>query len=159
MLYPISTPKPNSAEDFIGFIDTEGRIVVPPSFEAGAYFSEGKAAVVCADSKSGFIDSSGTTVIPPLFQGLGRFQDGLCSIGAVGVVGYIDHQGQITIPRIFEEQRVQGFGKGVAGVQIDGPWLCGQAGIRRRQIVLGRICARAEEMKMRPDQRRRVGGR
>src|SRR5450631_4004597 len=111
MLYPISKPKPNSADSLAGFIDAEGRVVVPPSFEAASYFSEGKGAVVYADGNSGFLDNLGAQVIPPLFQGLGRFHDGLCSIGSGGRVGYIDHGGnwfispQFLIASSFSEGR------------------------------------------------------
>ena len=59
MLYPISVPKPDSAEDWIGYIDRSGKVVVKPSYEAGAYFSEGFAAVCRDDGLSGFIDADG----------------------------------------------------------------------------------------------------
>jgi hypothetical protein len=72
MLYPISVPKPNSAEDRIGFINAEGHQVVQSSYAAGSYFFEGKACIVEDNSKSGFIDTLGNLVIPCRFEGLGN---------------------------------------------------------------------------------------
>ena len=74
MLYPISVPKPNSAEDLVGFISAEGQVVVRPSYAGGSYFFEGKASVVDGSGKSGFIDDLGNLVIPCRFEGPRKVQ-------------------------------------------------------------------------------------
>jgi hypothetical protein len=114
MLYPISIPRANSAEDLIGFIDAQGHVVVQPSYAGGSYFFEGKASVVDLNGKSGFIDYSGALVIPWRFQGLGKFKDGLCAING----GFIDHAGKWFIePRFLV---TGGFSEGRAFVSLDG---------------------------------------
>ncbi|MBV8844761.1 MAG: WG repeat-containing protein, partial [Bryobacterales bacterium] len=114
MLYPISVPKPNSAEDLIGFINAEGHVVVRPCYAGGSYFSEGKAAVVDWNGKSGFIDDLGELVIPCRFKGLGKFRNGLCSING----GFIDHSGEWLIePRFLVASN---FSEGCAFVSLDG---------------------------------------
>lgn len=97
MLYPISQPKPNSAEDLIGFIDTEGRVVVRPSYTRGSYFFEGKACVVDLNGKSGFISHSGDLIIPCRFKGLGKFRNGVCAING----GFLTHEGKCSSNRAF----------------------------------------------------------
>lgn len=114
MLYPISTPKANSAEDLIGFINAEGNVVVRPTYAAGAYFFEGKAAVVDHNGKAGFINDVGKLVIPCRFKGLGKFRNGLCSING----GFIDHTGKWLIePRFLVASE---FSEGRAFSSLDG---------------------------------------
>jgi WG containing repeat len=93
MLYPTSHPKPNSADDLIGYVDHFGREIVPPSYAVGGYFAEGLAGVVREDGLSGFIDESGREQIGFKFQGVGIFHEGVCSIGSGSAVGLIDHAG------------------------------------------------------------------
>jgi hypothetical protein len=81
MLYPISIPKPDSAEDPIGYIDPSGRVAVKPTLRSGAYFSEGFASVCRYDGLSGFIDTEGEIKIPFKYCGLGLFHEGLCPNG------------------------------------------------------------------------------
>ncbi|HEX6466938.1 MAG TPA: WG repeat-containing protein, partial [Terriglobales bacterium] len=114
MLYPISTPKPNSADDLIGFIDSYGRVIVQPLYAAGSFFFEGKASVVDWNGKSGFIDNTGNLAIPCEFQGLGNFKDGLCAQSG----GYIDHIGDWFIePRFIV---ASDFSEGRAFASTDG---------------------------------------
>ena len=81
MLYPISVPKPDSADDLVGYIDRAGQIVVSPIYAAGSYFSEGYASICREDGLSGFIDTRGDLRIPFKFRGLDLFHEGLCPIG------------------------------------------------------------------------------
>jgi hypothetical protein len=114
MLYPISVPIPNSSDDLIGYINAQGRVVVPPSYAGGSYFFEGKASVIAANGTSGFIDNSGNLAVPFRFSGLGIFKDGLCSING----GYIDHEGNWFIePRYLVTGE---FSEGRAFVSTDG---------------------------------------
>ncbi len=56
MLYPITIPRPSSPENVVGFIDTQGHVVVQPSYAVGSFFFEGKSSVVDSTGKSGFIN-------------------------------------------------------------------------------------------------------
>jgi hypothetical protein len=87
MLYPISTPIPNTPDDLIGYIDYCGQLSVPAVYKSGAFFSEGLAAVMNDDYKTGFIDERGTLIIPHKFQGLADFCGGVCRIGYINQIG------------------------------------------------------------------------
>jgi hypothetical protein len=118
MLYPISVPKPDSAEDLIGYVDGFGRVVVKPSYAAGSYFAEGLASVCREDGSSGFIDGDGRTNVPFRFCGIGLFNEGLCPIGQGSKVGYVDRSGSWQIePRFAVANR---FSEGLATVSPDG---------------------------------------
>ena len=102
----------------IGYIDRSGRIVVNPSYGAGAYFSEGFASVCREDGLSGFIDADGEVRIPFQFRGLGLFHEGLCPIGQGSTVGYLDRSGHWQIePRFAVAGR---FSEGLAKVSLSG---------------------------------------
>src|SRR6185437_7575772 len=105
-----------------GFIDHAGRWFIPPRFLIAAAFSEGRAFVSLDGDTFGFVDLKGDLVISPKFQQCRQFSEGLSGVYRDERWGYIDHQGQIKIPHVFEETRVQGFRDGLAGVKIDGMW-------------------------------------
>ena len=118
MLYPISVPKANSAEDLIGYIDYSGQVVVDPTYAAGAFFSEGFASVCREDGSSGFIDGEGHTRIPFRFRGLGLFNEGLCPIGQGSRVGYVSRNGEWQIEPRFAV--ASPFSEGLATASLDG---------------------------------------
>src|SRR5215813_496720 len=89
MLYPISEIAPEDTENLVGFINSDGHVVVSPRYSGASFYFEGKASVLDAAGKSGFIDSLGNLTIPFRFDGLGYFKSGLCSING----GFIDHFG------------------------------------------------------------------
>jgi hypothetical protein len=118
MLYPISVPKQDSADDLAGYIDEKGNVVVEPQYAAAGYFFEGLGSVCREDGLSGFIDARGEIVIPFAFRGLGQFHDGLCPIGQGVRLGYIRRTGEWQIaPRFAVGGR---FSEGVAKVSPDG---------------------------------------
>jgi hypothetical protein len=66
-----------------GFIDTTGKIIVPPIYDAELPFSQGLAAVKHND-KWGFIDKTGKEVIPFIFHDASSFTiDGLAAVSNV----------------------------------------------------------------------------
>jgi hypothetical protein len=62
-----------------GFIDLNGRIVIPPTFDNVWQFSEGLASA-WQNGLVGFIDRSGKFVIPPRYQYGKAFHDGLAEV-------------------------------------------------------------------------------
>lgn len=61
----------DSGKGLYGFIDENGKIVIPAKFKAAHDFSEGLAAFTCNDGSVeywGFIDDSGNEVIHPMFR-------------------------------------------------------------------------------------------
>jgi hypothetical protein len=89
-----------------GFIDRDGKQVIPPQFDNVYPFSEGLAGV-SVQEKYGFIDRSGKQVIPPTFDRAFSFKQGLAPVvmGEYGTVnakvGYIDRQGKLIIVGAF----------------------------------------------------------
>ena len=64
-----------------GYADSNGAIVIKPTFDKALNFSEGLAAVLTADGKWGFIDPTGKMVIPATYRlRPGRFSEGLAAV-------------------------------------------------------------------------------
>jgi hypothetical protein len=119
VLYPISVfERDDSPELLVGYIDARGTVAIPPVFQSGEHFSEGKAAVVAKEGLSGFIDSCGKVVIPYNFQGVGMFREGICPIGSGNRVGYINQSGRWLIEPKF--LIAMNFSEGRAFASTDG---------------------------------------
>lgn len=97
---------PFGRSDKVGFIDSQGREVIPERFSnAGdmAHFSDGLAPVFEAGQGSGYIDPSGKFVIGPTqVWGWGRpFHEGIAGVliwgknGERGRAGWIDRSGRL----------------------------------------------------------------
>jgi WG containing repeat len=79
-----------------GFIDKDGKLVIPARFTYVYPFSEGLAAVTESESGDtgwGYIDKSGIWVIPPRFDWASSFQFGLAPVSRKKDCGYIDKKG------------------------------------------------------------------
>lgn len=78
-----------------GFIDRQGKTVIPPQFDLTYGFSEGLAAVQI-DKKWGYIDATGRMVIAPrVFWNVKPFRNGLAQVQTEDEgVGYIDRSGK-----------------------------------------------------------------
>ncbi len=89
-----------------GYIDKNGRLVIPFKFDGAGGFSEGLAAVEI-NERTGYIDKTGKLVIPPRFYRGYPFSEGLAVvvIHRSGQIepppryhyGYIDKSGQVVI--------------------------------------------------------------
>ncbi|AZN41916.1 WG repeat-containing protein [Paenibacillus albus] len=86
-----------------GYIDTSGKIAIPPSFSgyasSSASFSDG-AAVVYEDGKYGYIDRKGKYLLKPQFSMAQPFSEGLAFVERNGVTFYINKQGKKVIQNI-----------------------------------------------------------
>jgi hypothetical protein len=108
-----------------GFIDAQGRTIVPLTFKYVGSFADGLAAATRDDNKYGFIDRSGKFVIEPRYDSLGPhrdrfpagpFADGIAPAGCDGHWGFIDRQGAWVIPPVY--LFAQSFGGGRADVDV-----------------------------------------
>ena len=85
-----------------GYIDREGKEVIPLIYDGAFNFSEGLARVAIEDSgkeKCGYIDTTGKEVIPLIYDGAYSFSEGLAMVGmedSEGDIkwGYIDMTGK-----------------------------------------------------------------
>jgi hypothetical protein len=110
-------------EGGIGFIDTRGKMVIPPRFfgMSGMRFSEGLAWArqkVGGEDRDGFIDPTGKWVIPPIFSGAQSFSEGLAQVrkNIDDPCSFIDKTGKV----IFTTQSPEGhsFSEGLAAVEV-----------------------------------------
>jgi hypothetical protein len=99
--------------DKTGFIDTKGRIVIAPQFDAAGSFCEGLAPVCmgCEEvprgehtelvgGQWGFVDRHGAIAIPIVYDSVGGFMEGEASVEKGGRTLRIDRRGaEITGPR------------------------------------------------------------
>ncbi|MBQ9229883.1 MAG: WG repeat-containing protein [Prevotella sp.] len=104
-------------EGLNGFIDTEGKEVIPCIYDNVDEFSEGLAAVE-KNGAWGFVDTEGKEVIPCIYDNVDEFSEGLAAIEKNGAWGYINKRGKDVIPCIFS---IAGsFSEGYSSVRKDG---------------------------------------
>ncbi len=109
-----------------GYVDVNGKQVVPFKYNGAKDFSEGLAKVEIKDSKGdylrGYINTKGEMVIQPDKWMKGDFSDGLASIRTEKdgnfVYGFIDTKGKIVIKPKY--RKVGSFGEGLAFVKENG---------------------------------------
>lgn len=87
----------------MGYIDKNGKTVIPFNFEYGYPFSEGLAAVMYANMRKwGFIDHEGKEVFRYNFDKVGDFKHGIAPVEWNYKLGFINKEGEIIIPCIFD---------------------------------------------------------
>jgi WG containing repeat len=101
-----------------GFIDNSGEVVIPIQLKAAYYFRKG---VTMAEDDSGgvLIDRKGT-ILARGFDSKNLIAEGRVPVSNEGGEGYLDLQGNIAIPLIYES--VDSFSGGLAAVRKDGKW-------------------------------------
>lgn len=77
-----------------GFVDKEGKLVIPCIYDQVFGFSEGLACAYKND-KAGFIDTQGEVVIDFSWVGGSAFFEGLCRVYDGKNYGFIDKQGKL----------------------------------------------------------------
>ena len=108
-----------------GFIDGDGKLIIPPQWEDVHEFHEGLAKIKL-NGKSGFIDPSGTVVIEPQWDNwddlnpVDDFSEGLAAVERGEKWGYVDRTGKIVIP--LQWDKASGFHEGLAAVKQNDKW-------------------------------------
>ena len=104
-----------------GFINTQGKMIIPKEFLDAMDYSEGLAWIMNREVR-GYVDTLGRMVIPWDTTGFGSpFSEGLASMSNLDdKFGFIDKKGQVVIPFQFDE--VTRFVDGLARVNILGKW-------------------------------------
>ena len=100
-----------------GFIDTNGKEIIPCKYDGVESFHEG-LAYVTLNGKYGFIDTKGKEVIPCRYDDAYSYSEGLASVGFNGKWGYIDTKGKEVIPCKYDWGGI--FHEGLAFVAIKG---------------------------------------
>lgn len=82
----------------VGYIDEEGRVVIPPRYEEGLLYSNGLIAVQEPGGTFGgpwkYVDGEGSTVIPGPFDEARSFHQGRAKVEKDMDVRYIDTEGE-----------------------------------------------------------------
>lgn len=100
----------------VGFIDTDGKIIIKPQFNDAGRFSENLAPVEFKNGKWGYINKTGKVVIKPEFDWALIFRQGLASIQIGKKWGFIDSNGKVVIKPQFDH--ADSFSEDLAHVQI-----------------------------------------
>lgn len=82
--------------DAWGYVDRQGKLVIPPGFDDAKAFS-GDFAAVARDEKWGYIDRSGKLVVPLQYSHANDFHEGLAAVEKDGKEGYIDSQNRFVV--------------------------------------------------------------
>lgn len=100
-----------------GFINTEGKMVIEPTFKEVDYFYEGFARAK-KDDEWGLIDKKGNWVIKPNYSGLYRVSNGLVQFEKKNKYGFMNTEGKVIIDNDYEDATY--FANGVAAVKKKG---------------------------------------
>ncbi len=102
-----------------GYIDKDGKVVIPAKFGYAEEFHEGLAAVARDFMRTawGYINQQGEYMIEPKFSEVGDFQEGLAHVRIGGKWGYIDKAGHMIIEPHFEQ--ASPFSEGYALVKLN----------------------------------------
>lgn len=102
-----------------GYIDPNGKLVIPFSFDRASIFVNGLAAVLVG-IKWGYIDRKGDFAITPQFEEAYDFSEGLARVLVAQKYGFINEKGQSVLKPQFEDAR--DFSEGFAAVKAEGRW-------------------------------------
>ena len=101
------TPKQGKNGKY-GFVDKQGKEVIPYKYEYVRWFSEGLAGVKYS-GKCGFIDKAGNEVIPFKYDDAWNFSaqlDGLAKVKHNEKYGFIDKTGAVIVPIVYSSSEI-----------------------------------------------------
>ena len=111
-----ATLKPVELNGKWGFVDKDGREVIPLKYDYAEIFYEGLARVKL-NEKYGFVDKDGREVIPLKYDNAGDFSEGLAYVELNEKYGFVDKDGREVIPLKYDH--VQRFSEGLAWVKLN----------------------------------------
>lgn len=85
-----------------GYMDGNGKQIIPPVYDFAGTFKEGLAAVVM-DGKYGFINKLGKLIIPCVYDGVGEFNEGRCIVERDEKWGMIDRNNKLLLGFLYED--------------------------------------------------------
>ena len=97
-------PSPFPFDGKYGYVDSSGRIVVPPRFDKAGLFSADSPACVKVGEKWGYIDAQGNMIVEPVFEWARDFSaKGLAPVKVGGKWGYINTKGEMVVKPSFDD--------------------------------------------------------
>lgn len=112
----------SKGQEKFGYIDKNGKYVIPPQFEDAFSFREGRAVVGVGERSSQkvtYIDRSGNFITSLKFDAAAPFYNGIALVKFGNKYGYIDTSGNYIVAPKFEVAS-QFFNDGLAVVGVDG---------------------------------------
>jgi hypothetical protein len=106
-----------------GYMNRNGKTVIPPKFEDESDFLGGLARVE-SGGNWGYIDETGGIVIPFQFESAGDFRDGLAPVQVKRLWGFIDTGGKFVVGPQF--QSASEFSEGLARFEVWDTIGCGR---------------------------------
>ena len=107
-------------DDYYGYVNAKGKIVIPFQYKEAFPFSEG-LALVKTDSGYGFINAKGKFIINPIYSDATHFSDGVAIVVAEGTAPtIINHKGK-TIAVLKQAENVRMFSDGLAAFSVKIP--------------------------------------
>lgn len=103
-----------------GFVDTEGKLVIPATLDEAWSFQEG-LAVVKKDGKWGHIRPDGTFAVPPIYHDAWGFSDGLAKVERAKKFGFVNQLGVVVVPIKYDET-YHWFDEERTAVSQNGKW-------------------------------------
>ncbi|PJZ67682.1 hypothetical protein CH371_06685 [Leptospira wolffii] len=103
--------------ELAGYLGSDWKEKILPTFEAGGFFSEGYA-VVKKDGKYGIIDTKGKFIVPTEYEMIRDFSDGMAAFSTEGEFGFLNTKGEAVILPQFK--KVSDFHNGVAIGELEG---------------------------------------
>ncbi|MBM3981963.1 MAG: WG repeat-containing protein [Planctomycetes bacterium] len=87
--------------DTCGYVDRDGTVVIPASYDQASIFSDGLAAVQL-NGRWGYIDTNGAMVIESRFDAASFFKGGLAYVKVRDKSCYIDVRGNVVLETAFK---------------------------------------------------------
>lgn len=113
--YSILTPE----GELWGFVDKNGKVVLPPQYSAVSYFSGGLCAVMNSTGSWGYINKKGVLKIEHRYENAHPFISGKAKVAAGGKYGVIDPKGNYLLQPVFDDLDTDGS---LYLVKINGLW-------------------------------------
>ncbi|EHB62384.1 MULTISPECIES: WG repeat-containing protein [Paenibacillus] len=127
----------NGAASRYGYLDAEGREVIPAQFEEANDFADGKAVVKIKDNHYALIDPHGRRLADYPFAYVGPLGDGLLAFqqDPNGKYGYINEQGNIVISPTYTSAFPFHQGRAIVNTAEDYRWKYGVIDSQGKWII------------------------
>ncbi len=93
---------PVKVDKYWGYMNKDGKLIIPATYEIAGYFSE-DLAVVVKDQKYGYISKANKFIIEPKFDDASDFNQGRAVVEMSNQVGLIDRNGYFIFEPIYAE--------------------------------------------------------
>ena len=93
---------PIKIKNLWGYMDLQGKLIIPPTYSEAGFFNEDIAAVI-QNNKYGFISKANKFIVEPVYDEVTDFSDGRAVVEKDGKFGMIDRNGYSIFETIFEE--------------------------------------------------------